>query len=360
MPNQFYSTATLSDNMQLTPEGYLVCLNVPIARAGDLLYHSSEVGSDGDGLITVTRDASDLTAPEVMASFEGKPVTLNHPEDFVNAATWRALSIGIMQNVRAGVDDQDGYLIADLLITDQEGIYAIRNNKLREVSLGYTATHTPTGDTTAKQSEIIGNHIALVKNGRCGASCAIFDHQGVKKLTLKDRLVTAISKAFDQDEGTAPTQTTEKNEPAPVKDGIEDMLAGIVARLDKIEALLSTMPAEESSEGMEDACKPKIMLDQDTLARGAILAPDLEPCEGYKVKALDAALQTADGAAVISELLGSTPRDKADQDTLFMAASAMLRAKRATNLIDHAVAPIAQGSAVSAVQDGNKAFWERK
>jgi len=37
----------------------------------------------------------------------------------------------------------------------------------------------------------------------------------------------------------------------------------------------------------------------------------------------------------------------------------MLKAKRATTLLDHAVAPTTNGSSVLAVQNANKSFWER-
>ena len=44
----FYGSR-LSDNMTLTPEGYLICLNVPIARTGSQQYLRSELGLlDGD------------------------------------------------------------------------------------------------------------------------------------------------------------------------------------------------------------------------------------------------------------------------------------------------------------------------
>ena len=52
-----YYGSRISGNMTETPEGYLICLNVPIARTGTQTYMRSELGLDEDpsGLIDVLR-----------------------------------------------------------------------------------------------------------------------------------------------------------------------------------------------------------------------------------------------------------------------------------------------------------------
>ncbi len=43
---RFYTTSRLSENMEFTPEGYLLCKGVPIARIGALEYLPEEVPED--------------------------------------------------------------------------------------------------------------------------------------------------------------------------------------------------------------------------------------------------------------------------------------------------------------------------
>ncbi len=85
---RFYTTSRLSENMEFTPEGYLLCKAVPIARIGALEYLPEEVPEDiSDGAsgptVMVYRDADDLFSEATIASFEGKPVTVDHPDAFV-------------------------------------------------------------------------------------------------------------------------------------------------------------------------------------------------------------------------------------------------------------------------------------
>lgn len=180
--------------MRKTPEGFLLCLDVPIARTGLQEYAASEVPIDPDetsDIVKIQRDATEVFRPETLASFEGKPVTLGHPDDMVSPKTWAQLAKGVMQNVRRGEGEFNNSLIADLLITDEEAIRKVEMG-LREVSCGYEADYIQTGAGAGRQANIIGNHLALVPEGRAGSGYAIKDHKGVN-MSLKDKL----SKIFD-------------------------------------------------------------------------------------------------------------------------------------------------------------------
>jgi hypothetical protein len=73
---RFYASK-ISENMSETPEGYLLCVGVPIGRLGELEYAEGETPLETkDGRVTVTRDEAELFSPETIASFEGKPVTI--------------------------------------------------------------------------------------------------------------------------------------------------------------------------------------------------------------------------------------------------------------------------------------------
>ena len=210
---RYYTTGRLSPNILETPEGYLLCPGTAVARTGVLEYAPEEVGMEGgpDGKVTIHRTETEVFAPEAMAGFEGKPVTLEHPEEDVSPENWRELAVGVAQNVRRGEGDQADLLLADLLITDERAIQEVRQG-LRELSCGYDAHYVETGPGEGRQTNIVGNHIALVEAGRCGPRCKIKDHQQgadvmatAKKPGWLDRLFgnPKVRKALDEAHMTA-------------------------------------------------------------------------------------------------------------------------------------------------------------
>ncbi len=174
--NNFYVTERLSEHMYETPEGFLVCMDVPVARIGEYIYKSNEVPIEGgkDGLVKIIRDEDEVFSEEAIQSFNGKPVTINHPNDFVTPENWKNLAHGTIQNTRRGEGEQSDLLVADLVITTEDAIKLIKAG-LREVSLGYDAQYDQIEPGLGKQKEIAGNHLALVVKGRAGNRCAIMD-----------------------------------------------------------------------------------------------------------------------------------------------------------------------------------------
>lgn len=196
---QFYVTGRISDNIRLTPEGYLLCLNVPIARTGEQEYGPDETpieAKDEGSMVKIQRDEKEVFRAETIASFQGKPVTIGHPEDMVDPDSWRDLAKGTIQNVRRGEGEFNDSLIADLLITDKEAIKAIQKG-LREVSCGYKADYVETGIGAGKQVNIVGNHLALVTQARAGSDYEIKDHKGAN-MGLKEIIAKAFPKGQDE------------------------------------------------------------------------------------------------------------------------------------------------------------------
>lgn len=78
-----YYGSKISEHMTKTPEGFLICHDVPIARIGQQEYFAGELGLDGDPdrLVQVQRRPEDVFDPAAVASFEGKDVTQNHPPE---------------------------------------------------------------------------------------------------------------------------------------------------------------------------------------------------------------------------------------------------------------------------------------
>lgn len=187
---KFFCPTKISGNISKTPEGYLLCLAVPIARTGVMEYGPEETPLEvgDDGLVYVSRTAEELFSKETIASFEGKSVTIRHPVDFVDTYNWKELTKGTMHNVQRGEElDENGeeVLLADVLITEAFAITLVENG-LREVSCGYEAEYEQTGPGEGVQTEIRGNHLALVEEGRAGSTYAIRDHN--RKVDMKDKL----------------------------------------------------------------------------------------------------------------------------------------------------------------------------
>lgn len=198
----------------LTPEGFLLCRDVPIARSGWLLYGPNEVpvGTGRDGYAKVHRTKDELFKDTTVSSFVGKPVVNDHPDEDVTPHNWKKYSVGTILSVRPEEPEPDvGVLLADVLITDEQAIKDIDANK-REVSAGYDADYEDNEDGTGVQTDIIGNHLALVNRGRCGPRCSIGDQAPQEKHDMptqaprgkhRVRLVTAVRKAFRDAEQAA-------------------------------------------------------------------------------------------------------------------------------------------------------------
>lgn len=207
--NKLLIKNSISDNIYETPEKYLLCVGVPLARVGNYQYTIGEdlVDTNGiplptnpDGTIDVYKDEKVLFNPNTMASFEGKPVTIGHT--MIDSNNWREQAIGIAQNVRRGTDNNSDKLIADLLITDKNGIDVIRGNVMREISLGYEAGYVSDGAGKAHQISITGNHIAIVPAGKAGHECRIFDskivNNGEKLMTLAEKIKKMLCSTVDE------------------------------------------------------------------------------------------------------------------------------------------------------------------
>lgn len=167
-----YYGSQISPHIVNTPEGFLICKDVPIARTGPQDYLARELMLDGDPdrLVTVQRHPEDVFEEATLASFEGKPICDGHPPENVGPENYAAYTKGHVQNVR-----RDGaYIVADLYINDANLANEVRNNVKREVSCGYLCNYVPDG-AGYRQERIRGNHVAVVPKGRAGAAVAIHD-----------------------------------------------------------------------------------------------------------------------------------------------------------------------------------------
>lgn len=181
-----YYGYTISPNQMETVEGFLICRNVPIARTGEMEYLESELKPDGSSskMVTVCRSPDEVFSEAALSSFEGKPVTDEHPPELLTPETYRQYSRGHAENIRKGEGEWEGCVVADLHIQDKELIQAVQDGK-REISCGYECGYTENEDGTYSQHDIRGNHIAVVTRGRAGKHVAILDSRKKAKAAMQ-------------------------------------------------------------------------------------------------------------------------------------------------------------------------------
>ena len=371
--SNIYTTGQIGRTRETTPEGYLLCRDVPVARIGTLMYGDGEVPvtADNTGLILIQRGEEDLFDPKTMASFEGKAVTNDHPEDWVNPSNWKELAVGTAHSVRRGEGAEADFLIADLLITDQDAIDAVMGEKV-EISLGYDADYVEISPGKGVQRNIFGNHVALVDKGRCGSRCSIgdsfmSDKTKKKKISFADRIrnlvktkdaeeAEKLAKAVEDEELEIETKDSDDDEDldgktsdAAVNRQILKMLKTMDSRLGALEKkktkdsddpekptedndnpdddpektkddILKAEPAGKADEGVThtgDSLK-EVMVRAEILSPGIKLPPTIDSANNGKAvvlakrQALKAAMQTTDGQKAVAPFIGAN----ANIDTL--------------------------------------------
>lgn len=389
--SNIYTTGQIGRTRETTPEGYLLCRDVPVARIGTLMYGDGEVPvtADNTGLILIQRGEEDLFDPKTMASFEGKAVTNDHPEDWVNPSNWKELAVGTAHSVRRGEGAEADFLIADLLITDQDAIDAVMGEKV-EISLGYDADYVEISPGKGVQRNIFGNHVALVDKGRCGSRCSIgdsfmSDKTKKKKISFADRIrnlvktkdaeeAEKLAKAVEDEELEIETKDGEddpeddgkgKTADAAVNRQILKMLKTMDSRLGALEKkktkdsddpekktedgeddpddeptkddILKPEPAGKADEGVThtgDSLK-EVMVRAEILSPGIKLPPTIDSANNGKAvvlakrQALKAAMQTTDGQKAVAPFIGANANiDTLPTQTLdaaFIGASELIK-----------------------------------
>lgn len=155
-----YSTLTK------TKDGYLTG-KICVTGAGVFRYRDSS----GSGIIPRLRPRDEVMRS--LASLSHKPVTYNHPDEFVTPENSKELTVGLSDS---DVEWDGLNAFVSVTITDAEAIAAIERGELKAISCGYECViendegvwqGTP---YTQVQKNITYNHIALVNEGRAGDS----------------------------------------------------------------------------------------------------------------------------------------------------------------------------------------------
>lgn len=158
----------LSEHRCKTPEGYLICTDAILARTGKQTYRKNEIFKDSDDEteIEVDRTEDEVFSPQTLASFENKPVTVEHPDEDVNVHNYKEYAVGFVRDVHRGEVDGQPVILGNLVITDEQTIQEIENGEHTDLSCGYDCDIAD--EPNPCQRNIRGNHVALCEQGRAG------------------------------------------------------------------------------------------------------------------------------------------------------------------------------------------------
>lgn len=170
-----------------TPQGFLICKDVTLAKPMVKEYYAGELGIvDGfepTDIIKIYTSPDVLFSQPVIDGYNGSDTVMMHPKgNQLTSENYKDHVIGTAKNVRA----ENGYLVADLTIKDKWAIEAIEFDDIKQISLGYAAELDMTAGTTETGQEyqgqwvgMVADHVAVVREGRCGDDCKIGDKKTV-------------------------------------------------------------------------------------------------------------------------------------------------------------------------------------
>lgn len=199
-----------TSSRHLTDEGFL-SVEAIFSCVGIQEYKESELfdGGDPDVTINAYRSAETLSDPKFLKSLKMKPLTVGHPDVFVNSSNYNSLSRG---HVGENAILKGNKLHGHAMVTDEHTVSDMRKREDIYVSLGYRAKiERETGIFggkcyTAVIKDMRANHMALLtdgKDGRCDGA-KILDKREVAmpikedtvEKTAKDK--EALKKVEDQ------------------------------------------------------------------------------------------------------------------------------------------------------------------
>lgn len=332
-----------------TQEGYLKCVNVRLAKAPQVRqYYAYEFpnleGYSADQVINVYVAAEDLFKPEVINSLQGVDATDYHPpKNEINASNWKEYHIGECFNVRQEGD----FLVGDLIIKDQNSIGLIQNNERVEISLGYAADlvleQGTAPDGTPYQARFInfkGNHVALVKYGRCGGDCRVGDHKPNPKGKKMEIKVNGIRFEIGDNQALADAVKQQEDQLENLKAAklkVGDKQFAIGDELPAVQAVVDTLQTENAElkqkvGDLEQNQMTPEKLDQVVAERASVIADAVALVPGIKTEGCSCEQIKRDviaakvGDTLVTAVLGGVAVGDAKPeqiDTVFRALSAV-------------------------------------
>lgn len=236
-------------------EGYLT-------RAGIFVYRDAKGNT-----VRELRPPEEVMHPDALASFALVPVTNEHPPEALTPDNAKQYAVG---SVSESVAPEGDKVRATLMITDADAIAALDAGR-SELSCGYTADVVIEPGTwqgqryDAKQTNIRGNHVALVDAGRAGPTCSIrmdatdvaqeitmdsvMIEVGGAKYSVPAEMAAELAKML-ADKGLKPEMADmakpAQEEMAAVKADAQRKIDSLQARLDGLQSAASAKALRES------------------------------------------------------------------------------------------------------------------
>lgn len=164
----FAAAGTLAPPEKL-PNGFLK-VEGRISRIGIQVYRDAQGKEHRE-----FRPSEEVFKPASLASFAMMPVTNTHPDKLLDSTNTRDHQVGTVgENLRVDGD----YVAAPMMLTDSEAIRAALCGR-QELSCGYSCELIEKAGEwmgekyDAIQTNILGNHVALVDEARAGAGAAM-------------------------------------------------------------------------------------------------------------------------------------------------------------------------------------------
>ncbi len=177
----------------ITENGYIKA-NAIVTRSGVFIYKNP------DGTIRrELRHPDDVKKIDSLETMKMIPITNDHPpERLVNAKNAKSLAIGYTgENIQIDGDN----IIANLLITDEEGVRAVVDGGKKELSLGYTVDLIDEKGVFKDepydyiQKNIKYNHLSIVDRARAGNHARIaLDSEDAEEIQIKKENIMSDKK----------------------------------------------------------------------------------------------------------------------------------------------------------------------
>lgn len=184
---------------QVDQDGHLHVADSAISKSNVCPYYGREIpdyeklGLDADKIYKLYRDPKALEA--AAASFHGKPLLIKHRAQMASDHDAGTVVGSIMNPYW-----EAPYLRAELVVWPGEAIDAIESDRQKELSPGYRyrADMTPgVIDGVAfdgRMVDILGNHVAMVCEGRTGSDVVVGDSQLLEVLNMAKKTLSSKAK----------------------------------------------------------------------------------------------------------------------------------------------------------------------
>jgi len=178
--------------------GWIEIKGNPISKAGVFQYHGSQLplslGLDQNKMYNVYRPKEELESKEAQDSFKLLPWTDDHPDRLLGSA-----DEGLVPAEAKGVHGVTGeeifvdgdFLKCNLKVFSQELADQINSGK-KDLSIGYKADYILDKGVyngvayDLVQTNLRGNHISLVDEGRSGREVSVLDNKGGGVVDMKE------------------------------------------------------------------------------------------------------------------------------------------------------------------------------